>query len=413
MTSRWFRRSRGRDDDDRLRDARATLTTTFLELENRQSEIDSAVQASSEIYPRHELARRWELVREVCYGAAAAYLAAIGGPDNPSSREGSATHGPGGSGTLAVIDQSQKLLDAAVTAVAEFDERHRMELRAAIYEAGDVRRGIEQATTVCDRAEQLLAAADARYTGYPSVIAAAAELGEARRMLAAEAMANRLPRAREASARVQSAATRLRSALADAPGTGLRAQQAVSSARTRLEAVINRSTTIRPNFSVLLREFPGASSNDLSANGERSTRDITIANDFIGQAGYAVSHNRPEEALDLTRNARQHLANAEQLVDAVADRLELLRQLRADPTDKERRVRFELREAQRLAVALGGVEQWASVLDAQVARIDRIVEQIAVRRPDFWAYAQALDEVSKFIAVTVSKIRRDVRSDGR
>jgi hypothetical protein len=98
-----------------------------------------------------------------------------------------------------------------------------------------------------------------------------------------------------------------------------------------------------------------------------------------------------------------------ELVDAVADRLELLRQLRADPTKAARHVRFELRDAQTLAVALNAVNEWGSVLDAQVERIDYIVSRVDVPRPDFWAYSQALDAVSDFVAATVDKMRVGAR----
>jgi hypothetical protein len=163
----------------------------------------------------------------------------------------------------------------------------------------------------------------------------------------------------------------------------------------------------------LLREFPAASSNDLTTNERRAAADIEAARNVLGQAGDAVAQGLPEQALQLTATARQHLGRADDLVDAVADRLDLLRRLRADPAEKENRVRFELRDAQRLAVSAGVVQAWGSVLDAQVARIDRIVDQIKVPRPDLWAYSQALDEVSKFIDTTVNKIRKDLRRDGR
>jgi hypothetical protein len=380
-----------------------------MEMESKRTEVDSAVQTSVEFLPLHDMARKWAPVRDICDAATTAYLTAANGLEEPSEGGASTTSAPN---AHQLIETARQSLITATAAVTDFEERHRTQLQAAIHEGLGVQRTTEEANRAAHVAERALASAETRFLQYPSVTAASTDLAAARRELAEATLANRRPAARAAAQRVLTSAAQLHAALAEAPGTSVRAQQVVTAVRTRLEAVNNRFATLRPNFSLLLREFPAASSNDLTSNERQAAADIDAARSVLDQAAAAATQGRPEHALQLTTTARQHLARADDLVDAVADRLELLRRIRADPTDKEQRVRFEVRDAQRLAVAAGVVQAWGSVLDAQVARIDRIVDQIRVPRPDYWAYSQALDDVSKFVDATVDKIRKDLRRDG-
>ena len=103
--------------------------------------------------------------------------------------------------------------------------------------------------------------------------------------------------------------------------------------------------------------------------------------------------------------ARQHLSDAEQLVDAVTDRVRLLRAVKADPKETENKVRFKLRDAQQLAINRGLVAEWGSVLDAQLARIDRAGSALTGAHPDYWSYLQDLDAISDFIAGVIERMR--------
>ena len=84
----------------------------------------------------------------------------------------------------------------------------------------------------------------------------------------------------------------------------------------------------------------------------------------------------------------------------------VLRGVLADPAEMEKRVRFRLRDAQHLVVARDLVGEWGSVLDAQVARIDRIVAGLSGRHPDYWRYHQELEQVAAFIGTIVERVRR-------
>ena len=131
-------------------------------------------------------------------------------------------------------------------------------------------------------------------------------------------------------------------------------------------------------------------------------------------AGGSAAQDRPEQALALVGQAREEIGSAEELVDSVADRLELLQGIRADPAKPERDARFRVRDAQRLAIDRGMVGEWGSVLDAQAGRIDRIVAALPERNPDYLKYQRELEAVSEFVADIVNRMRqRSARWAGR
>ena len=95
-------------------------------------------------------------------------------------------------------------------------------------------------------------------------------------------------------------------------------------------------------------------------------------------------------------------------VDAVLDRLRLLREVRADPRGAEQRVRFRLRDAQLFAVNHRLVDEWGSVLDAQADRIERAKGVLDRIHPDYWSYLTQLRAVDDRITEIVSRMRGQV-----
>ena len=79
--------------------------------------------------------------------------------------------------------------------------------------------------------------------------------------------------------------------------------------------------------------------------------------------------------------------------------------MKANPTETENKVRFKLRDAQQLAINRGVVAEWGSVLDAQLARIDRASNALTGTHPDYWSYLQDLDTISDFIAGVIDRMR--------
>ncbi|MDX5310775.1 MAG: hypothetical protein LPK23_05290, partial [Rhodococcus sp. (in: high G+C Gram-positive bacteria)] len=280
---------------------------------------------------------------------------------------------------------------------------HRAHLEHSVAVARTVPQLARQVRTEAQAAAALVTAPEhAAYADYPSVRAAADTLDAEIRALDSAVGTGAV---RTAARRAEEAATALRRALAQAPDRAESARKAVASVTTRRSAVRTRAESLAPAFSALLREFNAASSADL-AGTERAAREfLDRADADVSAARTAAAANRPEQALELTAAARASLTQAERYVDAVTDRLSVLREVRRDPAAKVEQVRFRLRDAQQLAVQRGLTAEWGSVLDAQLDRIDRAVGSLTGVHPDYWAYVRELDAVSRFIAGVVQRMR--------
>ncbi|MBJ8347814.1 serine/threonine-protein kinase [Antrihabitans sp. YC2-6] len=184
-----------------------------------------------------------------------------------------------------------------------------------------------------------------------------------------------------------------------------RARDAISSVRTRLEAVQTRAERLPPAYSALLREFSAASSEDLAGNDRSSRRQIGEADALLARAAAALAAGDADAALGLTRAVRAHLTAAERHVDAVTARLLLLREVRANPRARLDAARFRIRDAQMLAANLGIAQDWSALLDTQWARIDAIAAALRGPHPNYWAYVSGLDEVVTVVAHAVARMR--------
>jgi hypothetical protein len=207
---------------------------------------------------------------------------------------------------------------------------------------------------------------------------------------------------------MQASIKKLQQAIAEAPSKNREARAALASVRTRLAAVRNRSERMPEAYSALLREFSAACSADLIGDDRRSAEDLVRASAEIDTAATTLESD-PEASLAAVKRARKVLTDAEELVDGVTDRLNELRDVRRDPPAAAGRVRFQIRDAQLLAVNLGLVKQWGSVLDAQVLRVDRAVAALTGRHPDFWGYLVDLRTISDFVTGVVSKMKDEAR----
>ncbi|MEU8895347.1 hypothetical protein [Nocardia sp. NPDC048505] len=373
-------------------------------MDRRQSASEAAVHASEQVFPERGHAALWEPVRARCYAAAGAYLSLT---EELDTAEREKTAFPQGQARADAV--TRQLIDAA-RGVDEFYRGQQAQLEHALTVLGSVPQLAQQVkhTAAGVRAQ----AAESEYASYPSVLARAAAVDEALITLEAAELGSGATgrgvagKVREAANRLESVTAELADALAQAPSRLGAARTAITSVNTRLAAVRTRAERLDPAQSALLREFNAASSADLANNGRESQRDIGAAATALERARAAMAENNPELALELTATARGHLAEAERQVDAVTKRLALLREVRADPQDKAKAVRFRLRDAQMLAVGRGLVAEWGSVLDAQADRIDRITESLSGRHPDYWAYVTELDAVTEFIAGVVDRMRK-------
>ncbi|WP_225725841.1 MULTISPECIES: hypothetical protein [unclassified Nocardia] len=367
-------------------------------MDKRQSVAEAATVAADQVFPERRLGARWDAVRARCYAAAGAYLALTEELDAAERDEIPVNQGQ------AKVDAVLRQLADAARGVDEFYRGNQGALEHAVSVLGAVPQLVQQVTADAARARRQ--AAESEYAEYPSVREHAAAVDEALLTLEAAGAQGDVNARREAANRLAAAAKELSDALAQAPSRRGAATTAIASATTRLAAVRTRAERLDPAYSGLLREFNAASSADLANNGRESQRAIDAADSALGRARAALTDDNPELALDLTTAARDHLAEADRLVDAVTKRLTLLREVRENPQEKAKATRFRLRDAQMLAVGRGLTAEWGSVLDAQSARIDRITESLTGRHPDYWAYVTELDAVAEFVAGVVDRIRK-------
>lgn len=367
------------------------MVAAFLDMDRRQSIAEAAVTASHELEPERGLIRTWTPIREACYDAAEIYLHLA--RTEPEERLASA----------AEYEQAIQQITSATRTLDEFYGSHRGHLDHAMAVAAATPQLAQRARAEARAAEQALQLPEnARFTGYPSVQAAARALDAATGALGSATGAVAM---RERAAQVEQAAAALRQVLAQAPAQADRARNAVASVTTRIGAVRTRSEGLAPAYSALLREFNAASSADLAGNDRRAAEMLTKAEESLAAARAALSAGQPEQALDHATAARSQLSVAEQNVDAVTGRLATLHAVRENPGAKVEAVRFRLRDAQHLAVQRGMTAEWGSVLDAQLARIDRAVDSLTGIHPDYWAYVRDLDAVTDFITGVVQRMR--------
>ena len=378
-------------------------------MDKRQSIAESAVQASEQLFPEQRLRAQWDSVAAGCYEASAAYLAVTGEGGPAGGGVGTPSPGtqssPGSPRPATSFDAVLRQLQAASQAVDRFYDRHRTHLEHAVASIAATPGIASGAASAANAVRLRMRGVEPRLCEYPSVRAAGQELDRAVATLDAALAAGSAAPIRTASDDVRSAAAELEAALTAAPGKETSARQSLASVSTRISGVRTRAERLAPAYSALLREFNAASSADLHENGSASGRFIDMAEADLTAAKQALADHEPERALDLTAAVRAHLTDAEELVDAVTDRLDLLRSVRTDPKAKENEVRFKLRDAQMLAVSRGVVKDWASVLDAQVERIDRVAGQLEGRNPDYWGYVSGLDAVASFISGVVQRMR--------
>lgn len=367
-------------------------------MDRRQSIAEAAVAASAAMFPDRGMTARWEPVRARCYDASGAYLA-LDERLETAERDGTVIPQP------EIDGQIRRLADAA-RAVDEFYRGNQAHLENAVAVYGSVPQLVAQVRAAAQQQRQ---AADASpYASYPSIRQSAAAVDEGLITLEA-AVAGGVGGAREAATRLETSTAALSRALEDAPGKQHSAGTALASAATRLDAARNRMQRVGPAMSALLREFSAASSNDLANNGRQAQQAVDTADAELSRARAALNNHDPEQTLELTTSARGHLATAEERADAVTDRLTLLRQVRDQPQERAKTVRFKLRDAQMLAVNNGLVPQWGSVLDAQAERLDRVTGALVGRHPDYWTYVSELDAISAFIAGVVDRMRNTER----
>jgi hypothetical protein len=375
------------------------MVGAFLQLDQRLSIITDGVEAAAALGMSSELVRAFVPLRDACYDTINEYLA-LSGQDAPATPLGDYQR------TMNRITDSIRSLD-------QFYERNSTQIEHARISYASVPDEAARARTESDQLLERLGRLPADQLAYSSVKSALEQHDQARLDLEAaqlDVAGGGGDRAglRNRAAALTAAVKKLRQAVDQAPSRAGEAAAALASVRTRLSAVRNRSARMPEAYSALLREFSAECSKDLVGHDRRSARDLEVAAAEIDSAAAQVTQD-PESALAAITRARSVLANAEELVDGVTDRLNELRVVQKDPPAAAGRVRFQIRDAQLLAVNLGLVKQWGSVLDAQVLRVDRAVATLTGRHPDYWGYLVDLRAISDFVTGVVSKMKDEAR----
>jgi len=365
-------------------------------MERRLDVAQHAVEIAIAGHSHASLTAEWTTARDRAYAATVQYLA-VATPDSAG-------------GPPTSLSEVARAIDTASADLDAFYERHRRVLDSAVGAASAASAEAQASVALAVATLQRWAGLDSQLAGYRSV-RSAHNLVEAGRDEVQSALARGdVGATRSAAERLRAAAAGLDAAVAAAPQVDERARRTLASVQTRLAATSHRADTVATAFSALLKEFHADSSADLTDNERLGRQRIAAAEALLEQAATAVAEHRPEDAAALAGQARDELGGAAELVDAVTERLTTLRALRADPGAAERDARFRVRDAQRLAVDRGAVTEWGTALDAQVARIDRIVAALTGRHPDYWKYHLALEEVSQYVSTIVTRIRQQAAS---
>lgn len=402
MARGWFRRddrSAGGGSTGAVERARNDMVTAFLQLDQRLSIISDSVAAAEVLGTGGELVRAFVPIRDSCYETINQYLT-LSGTDGPPA-------------PLADYQRTMSQITDSIRALDQFYERHSTQLEHARVSYAAVPDEAARVRSDSDRLADRLASLPADQLAYTSVKTAVQQHDQCLTELESAQLAVSQGGGDRADLRAKTAALgeavkKLEQAIAAAPGKAEDARAALASVRTRLSAVQNRSARMPEAYSALLREFSAQCSRDLVGHERRSAQDLELASSEIDSAASALRSD-PEAALAAVTRARAHLSEAEELVDGVTDRLNELRVVQQDPPAAAGRVRFQIRDAQLLAVNLGVVKQWGSVLDAQVLRVDRAVAALTGRHPDYWGYLVDLRAISDFVSGVVSKMKDEAR----
>ncbi|MHC0432915.1 hypothetical protein ACX6XY_22470 [Streptomyces sp. O3] len=186
------------------------------------------------------------------------------------------------------------------------------------------------------------------------------------------------------------------------------------SLRTRAQALHTRSTQVEPVLSELRRRFTVACWQDLQQVPEQAADAVRQAEQKLSEAQRARADQRWPDATSLLSTVRALLNATDEAVSAAGDRLRRLNAVQKDPEQEIERTRFAIRDAQRLAMAGRHTPdpKHARPLDDSVARLERAVEGLAGRHPDYWHFLTETDAVRQTAADVVARIRGERGASG-
>ncbi|MET7638675.1 hypothetical protein [Streptomyces sp. NPDC005438] len=209
--------------------------------------------------------------------------------------------------------------------------------------------------------------------------------------------------------RVQREAEAIRVEAAQLPQKAEDIDKRLSSLRTRAQALHTRAGQVEPVLSELRRRFSAACWQDLQRVPEQAVRSATQAEEKLREATQARRDQRWADATSLLSTVRALLNSTDEAVKTAGERLDRLNAVSFDHAKEVERVRFAIRDAQRLAMAGRSTPdpRHAAPLDSSVERVDRAVAGLTGRHPDYWHFLQELDAVKETVGGVVEQIRQE------
>lgn len=181
----------------------------------------------------------------------------------------------------------------------------------------------------------------------------------------------------------------------------------LASLRTRTQALHTRAGQVEPVLSELRRRFSAACWQDLQEVPGQAARSVRQAEEKLAEGRKARDEQRWADATSQLSTVRALLNSADEAIKAAGDRLQRLNEVSFDQTKEVERTRFAIRDAQRLAMAGRSTPdpRHAGPLDDAVARVDRAVDGLTGRHPDYWHLLTELDAVKETVQRVVEQIR--------
>lgn len=208
---------------------------------------------------------------------------------------------------------------------------------------------------------------------------------------------------------VLTAATQVRKEAEELPERAREIDRRLASLRTRSEALAHRADSVDPVLSELRRRFSAACWQDLQQVPHQARSAAEQAGVKLREVAQARTEQRWPDALSRLSTVRALLTTADEGISAAFERLESLNEAAHNPTAEIDRTRFALRDAQRLAMAGRSTPdpKHARPLDDAVARIDRAVQDLDGRHPDYWHFLTEMAAVRETVGRVVANIREE------
>ena len=181
--------------------------------------------------------------------------------------------------------------------------------------------------------------------------------------------------------------------------------------QTRLDAIETRSRAIEEDLRSLRREFSIANWRDLDGC-DRLVGDLIVeGRGAVDLLVAAVARQAWRDALRRLDESERIVDAADSAVDAPRRRLDVLRQIKIDPSFRLGRARFALKDAQVLVVngPVRDTGDIAAELDGFARRLDGLRALTDEVHPDYWSILGGAEQIEREIATQVARYRERAR----